>query len=273
MEIYSSLLVKYVQHAINPVIVVPGGLSRTVTPTDPKVIHDSPTSASAIQNVPKPMHRAPNSVQAVTHHKLPFKAHERAGLGYNGEIILSNGYSERYLYKMQHDGNEYKETWKKELPDGMWYGCCKEMSSNGYIFLQNHIDEKTVCYDESLTKTSVLNHKGVLVDSSKDEVFYRHGQLNDSKIIVHKTDIEERSTRGVLASALRKLQLGRQKSPHKTLKPPSPHRWQNSLSVCITEQGYVAVEFITSSMDIFDQDGRKYFAQKLYFISEIKVRK
>ena len=191
-------------------------------------------------------------MQAVTHHKLPFKAHYAAGLGYNGEILRGDKDSKRYLYKMQHEDNEYKETWKKEVPDGMKYYCNIAMSRNGYIFLQNDDDEKTVCYDESLTKTSVLNHKGELVDSSKDEVFYRQESLDDSKIIVHKTDNEGRSTRRVLASALQNLQLGRQK----TLEPPSSHRWGWRLSVCITEQGYVVVESGTSSMDIFDQDGR-----------------
>ena len=252
-----------------PVIVVPGGLSGTATPTVPKPIHDSPTSVAVIQHVPKSKHSAPNSVQAVTHHKLPFKAHWRSGLGYNGDIMLGDWKSKRYLYKMQHDGNEYIETWKKELPDGMEYDCCKAMSGDGYIFLQKSDDEKTVCCDESLTKTFVLNHKGLLVDSSKDEVFYIQLPSDDAKIIVHKTDMEGRSARGVLASALRKLQLGR----NKTLKPPSPHRWDVSLSVCRPELGYVVVEFETSSMDRFDQDGTKYFAQKLYFISEISVRK
>ena len=220
------------------------------------------------------MHSAQNSVQAVTHHKLPFEANRWAGLGYNGEIILGDKDSTRHLYMMEYNDKGYFETWKKTLPDGMKYYCDKAMSSNGYIFLKNHTNDKTVCYDESLTQTSVLNHKGRLVDSSKDEVFYRQGRLNDSKIIVHKTDIEERSTRLVLISALRKLQLGlKPPSPHKTLKPPSHRRWEGGLSVCITERGYVVVEYRTSSMDIFYKDGRKYFTQKLYFIREIRVRK
>ena len=230
----------------------------------------SPTSVPAIQNVPRPIHSVPKSVKAVTHHKLPFTASRFVGLGRNGELILGDRDSERYLCKMQHNGDDYQETWKKGLPDGMVYHCYKEMSSAGCIFLQNYKDEKTVCYDASLTKLTELQVQGALIGISKNEVFYAQGtvwDINDWQIIVYKTVMEGTSTSGVLASALQKLHLGQ----HRTLKPPSPHGWHGALFVCRTQQGYVVVEYITGSMDIFDQIGRKYFTLKLYLITEISV--
>ena len=223
--------------------------------TGTKTIPVTPTSIPAIQNVPIPIHSVPKSVKAVTHHKLPFTAYCISGLGYNGELILSDDDSQRYLYKMQHNGDDYQETWRKELPDGMEYHCFKEMSSAGCIFLQNNQDKKTVCYDASLTKLTELQVQGYLIDSISDEVFYRQGTAwgNDWQIIVHKTVMQGTSTSGVLASALQQLQLGQ----HRTLKPPSPRGWYDALSVCRTQQRYVVVETYTRSMDIFDQDGRK----------------
>ena len=253
----------------SPSIVIPGGTSK---PTVPEAIHASPTSVPAIQNVPKPIHGVPKSVQAVTHHELPFAAHWLVGLGYKGELILSDGDSKRYLYKMQHNGEEYKETWKNELPDAVEYDCYIRISSEGCIFLQNKKDKKILCYDESLTKLTELNLQGTLIDSINDEVFYRQGTWDedDWQIIVYKTVMEGTSTSGVLASALQRLQLGQ----HRTLKPLSPHGWSHALSVCRTELGYVVVELSTRSMDIFDEDGRKYFALKsIYFIAERSVRK
>ena len=215
----------------------------------------------------------PTSVSAVTHHNLPFSAHTLAGLGYNGDLILGDWDSERYLYKMQHNGKGYIETWKKELPDGMKYDCNKGVSSDEYIFLQNirPIDEKTVCYDNSVTKTTELYIQGELTDSISDEVFYKQGTLGKKnwQIIVHKPVMEGQSTSGGLASALQNLQLDR----HRILKPPSAHRWGSRLSVCRMKLGYVVVEYFTSSMDIFDEDGRKSYALKLYFIAVISVRK
>ena len=236
-----------------------------------KVIHDSPTSAPVLQTVPKPIHSIPKSVQAVTHYKLPFTANWKAGLGYNGELILSDWDSERYLYKMLHNGNEYIETWKKELPDEMVCGCNKGVSSDEYIFLQNDRNGKTVCYDKSLTKTTELYIQGRLIDSISDEVFYGQGTAGkrDRQIIVHKTVMEGKSTSGGLASALQYLQLDR----HKTLKPPSPHKWGSALSVCRVKLSYLVVEWSNRSMDIFDEDGRKCYALKLYFITEISVGK
>ena len=246
-------------------------MSDTVPPTVPPAIHTSPSSVPVIQNVPKPIHSVPKSVQAVTHHKLPFTADWDVALGYNGELILCDQDSERYLYKMQHNGKGYIETWKKELPDGMEHHCYKGISSDENIFLQNYVDEKTVCYDKSLTKTTELYIQGRLIDSISDEVFYAQGTSwqTDWQIIVHKTVMEGKPTSGNLASALQTLQLGR----HKTLKPPSPHEWDCRLSVCRVKLGYVVVECDTSSMDIFDEDGRKYYALKLYFITEISVGK
>ena len=247
---------------------------------DTKANNVSPTSVPAIQNVPRPIHSIPKSVEAVTHHKLPFTADWRPGLGYNGELILCDSDSERYLYKMQYYGKKYKETWKKVLPDGMKYDFYKQMSSAGCIFLQNDKDEKTVCYDASLTKLTELQVQGVLTDSINDEVFYGQGTSwgNDWQIIVHKTVMEGTSTRGGLASALQKLQLGQHRTlkklqlgQHKKLKPPSPHGWRSALSVCRTQLGYVVVEHNTRSMDIFDEDGRKYFTLKLYLITESSV--
>ena len=207
----------------------------------------------------------------MTHHKLSFEAHLIVGLGYNGELVLGNRDSRRYLHKMQHDGKEYKETWAKELRDGMEYHCYKQMSSQGYIFLQSGKNETTVCYDESLTKNTELYLQGVVYDSISDEVFYAQEPLDDCKISVHKIVMEGTSASSFPASAPQKLQLG----PHriKKLKPPSPHAWQWALSVCKTMVGYVVVESNTSSMDIFDQDGRKYFALKLNFIVAISVKK
>ena len=254
-------------------------MSGTVTPTDPKAIHASPTSVPDIQNVPKSIHSAPKSVQLVTHHKLASKADWKAGLGYKGEVILGYWDSKRYLYKIQLNGKEYIETWKKELPDGMEYDCYKGVSSDEYIFLQNNKDiyhqgdddEKTVWCDKSLTKRTILNIRGVLIDSTGDEVFFARGPLyrKGCRIIVHKTVMEGKSARGVLASALQKLQLDQ----HRTLKPPSPHGWRRDLSLCRTQLGYVVVESYTLSMDIFDDNGRKYYELKLYFITEISVRK
>ena len=151
----------------------------------------------------------------------------------------------------------------------MEYLYYKGMSSAGWIFLQNHKDKKTVCYDASLTKLTELQLQGALMDSINDEVFYGQGTYgkNDWQIIVHKTVMEETSTSGGLASALQKLQL----EQHRTLKPPSRHGWRGALSVCRTQQGYVVVEHGTRSMDIFEEDGRKYFTLKLYLITESSV--
>ena len=244
-------------------------VSGDMSSADTKAIHMSPTSVSAIQNVRRPIHSVPKSVKAVTHHKLPFTANWRAGLGDNGELILGDWDSERYLHKMQHNGDDYQETWRKKLPDGMEYHCYKGMSSAGCIFLQNDKDEKTVCYDASLTKLTELQVQSYLIDSSNDEVFYGQGTTgeNDWQIIVHKTVMEGTSTSGGLASALQKLQL----EQHRTLKPPSLHGWRSALSVCRTQQRYVVVELRTRSMDIFDEDGRKYFPLKLYLITGSSV--
>ena len=211
----------------------------------------------------------PKSVEAVTHHKLPFTARWNAGLGYNGELILSDYDSERHLYKMQHSSEEYQETWKKKVPEGMKFDCYKQMTSEGLIFLQNKKDKKSVCCDASLTKLTVLQVQGELIDSINDEVFYRQGTGRDWQITVHKPVMEGTSTSGVLASALQRLQLDH----HRTLKPPSPHGWYSALSVCRTELGHVVVERNAKSMDIFDQEGRKYYALKIYFIIEHCVRK
>ena len=215
----------------------------------PKVIRASPRSVPAIQNVPRLIPRVPKSVQAVTHHKLPFTADSIVGLGYNGELILGDW--DLLLYKVQHDGKEYKEIWKRMSPKGMKKDCYKQISSDRWILLQNNDDEKTVCYDKTLTKQTELQLKGALIDSSNDEVFYSQGTLHkkDWQITVHKTVMEGTSVSGVLASA--QLQLGQ----HRTLEPPSPHGWYGALSVCRTQQGYVVVEFNTRSMDIFDQEG------------------
>ena len=129
-----------------------GGLSGTVTSAVPKAIHGIPTSIDVLQNVPKPIHSAPMSVQAVTRQKLPFRVHYIVGLGYDGELILADWVSERYLYKMQHNGEGYKEVWKKESPAGMKFDCDKQLSIDGHIFLQGDIDKTIVCYDESLRK-------------------------------------------------------------------------------------------------------------------------
>ena len=129
-----------------------GGLSGTATSAVPKAIHGIPTSIDALQNVPKPIHSAPMSVQAVTDQKLPFSVHYIVGLGYNGELILADRVSERYLYKMQHNGEEYKEVWKMESPVGIKFDCDKQLSIDGHIFLQGDIDKTIVCYDESLRK-------------------------------------------------------------------------------------------------------------------------
>ena len=208
------------------------------------------------------MQKVPKSVQAVTHHTLPFTADWRVGLGYTGELILGAYDSSRILHKMQHNGKTYIETWKKELRDGMKYNCYKEVSSDAYIFLQNNMNEKTVCCDKSLTKKSELHVQGILIDSTSEEVFYAQGTWGEKnwEIIVHKTVMRGISTSGVLATVLQKLKLGE----HRTLKPPSPHEWGGDLSVCRMKHGYVVVERNTRSMDIFDEDGRNYFAPKLY---------
>ena len=200
----------------------------------------------------------PKSVQAVTDYKLPFAAHN-AGLGDNGELIICDTMG--YLYQMEHDGEDYKETWKKELPDEMKYDCNKGISSDDCIVLHEYTDEKTVCYDDSLTKLTELQQQGALVDSSKDELFFAQGTPGETdwQIIVHKTVMEGK-----------KLQLVQ----HRTLKPPSPHGWDATLSACRTVVGYVVVEYNTSSMDIFDEDGRKYLAlESIYFIAEHSVRR
>ena len=186
--------------------------------------------------------------------------------------ILGNKDSKIYLYKVQHNKKEYIETWKKELPEGIEYHCRKRISSDKYIFLQNSrpVDEETVCYDESQTKTMELDIQGEIIDSSNHEVFHQQGTRGkkDWQIIVHKCGMGEISTSGVLASALHNLHLDQ----HRTLKPPSPHRWDSVLSVCRTELMYVTVECCTKTMDIFDEYGREYYALKLYFIAEISIR-
>ena len=226
-------------------------MSGIDTPTVPEAIHASPASVPVIQNVPTSTHSFLKSVQAVTHHKLAFTASRFVGLGDNGELILGDEDSKRYLCKMQHNGDDYKLTWKKELPDGMLYDCNKQMSSDGFIFHQNYKDHKTVCYDASLTKLTELQLQGSLIDSSKDEVFYRQGTFGESdwQVIVHKTGLKGTSTSGVL----QRLQLGQ----HRTLKLQSSPGWLESLSVCRTQQGYAVVELWAPSMDIFDEDGRK----------------
>ena len=247
------------------------GLSGTGISTVPKAIRVSPTPVPATPNAPKPRQKVPKSVQAVTHHTLSFTASYFVGLGYNGELILGDRDSKRYLHKIQHNDKKYIETWEKKLPDGMKYNCNKAVSSDAYIFLQKNKDTNTVCYDESLTKRTELQIQGALIGSISDEVFYAQGILwqTDWQITVHKTVMEGISTSGVLASALQKLQLGE----HRTLKPPSPHGWGRWLSVCGMKLGYVVVELHTRSMDIFDEDGRNYFALKLYQIAENSVRK
>ena len=169
---------------------------------------------------------------------------------------------------MEHNGEKYIETWKKRLPDGMKYDCSKGISSDQYVFLQTYSNVNTVCYDKSLTKTVELFIQDELIDSIIDEVFYAQGTLGDMQIIVHKTGMEVKSSSSDLASAVQNLQLGRQK----ILKPPSPHGWGGCLSVCRMKLGYAVVECNASSMDIFDEDGRKYYALKLC-ITEISVRK
>ena len=173
----------------------------TGTSTVPKAIRVRPTPEPAIQNAPTPMQKVPKSVQAVTHHKLPFRASRFVGLGSTGELILGDYDSERNLHKMQHNGKTYTETWKKELPDGMWVGCYKGVLSDTYIFLQSNKDTNTVCYDESLTNTTKLYIQGALIDSISDEIFYRQGTLSEKnwEIIVHKSVMEGISTSGVLA--------------------------------------------------------------------------
>ena len=206
----------------------------------------------------------------MTHHELPFKASFLVGLGDNGELILGDSDSNEYLFKMQHNGKKYIETWKKRLPDEMAYNCCKGISSDQYIFLQRSKDEKTVCYDKSLTKTTELNLQGELIDSISDEVFYaQETRFQSDWLIVHKTVMEGKSTSSDLASALQNLQLVQ----HKTLRPPSPHGWNSCLFVCRMKFSYVVVTHITRSMDIFDEDGRKHYSLKLYYITEISVRK
>ena len=236
-------------------------------------MHASPRSVPVIRNVPEPTHTGPKSVQAVTRHKLPFKAHFRAGLGENGELILGDEDSERCLYKMAHNGQEYTETWKKQLPFGMEYNCLKETSKNRDLFLQINKYKDAVCYDESLTKQTELYRQGELLDCINEEVFYARGNLgkNDNTIIVYRMVIEGKSNSGFVASALQKLQLGLPRTLrldlHRTLEPPSSHHgWSSALSVCRTDRGYVVVESDTRSMDIFDLDGRKYFGFKIYFI-------
>ena len=241
---------------------VPGGSSGT--PDDPRAIQSSPSSVPPISNAPKPKRGIPN-VQAVTHHELPFRAELRAGLGYKEEIILSDIDSKRYLYKLEHNGIEYEEAWKKELPHGMPHHCYKGLSNKGNVILQDDEDKETVCYDESLNKKTVLRHKGRLLDCISDEIFYRQGATlgYDWKIIMYKTDLDQESTSGV-ASALRKMWRLSFNIKSVTLNPPPCHPWRHFLSVCRTEGGYVAVETLSFSMDIFDTDGRAYSTLKIY---------
>ena len=180
---------------------------------------------------------------------------------------------------MELKDKAYKETWKKELPDKMRYNCLKGISREGDLFLQNDLDGKTVCYDGSLTKRAVLHPGGICLDSIDEDVFYGQGTWHgsDFKIVVHKTVEGGKSTSGVLASASQRQQLSpnrkMQLEEHQTLEPPSPYRWKSALSVCRTELGDVVVDFDTRSMEMYDQDGRKYFALKIHFITEISIRK
>ena len=183
---------------------------------------------------------------------------------------------------MQHNGNDYTEIWKTEFPDGIKSDCFKEVSSDGFIFLQKsdncisaeNKNNKTVCYvdyEDSLIERRELHIQGSLIDSASEELFYAHSTWGekDNKIIVHKTAMA--SYGGFIAAVLQELKLGQ----HRTLKPQSPHGWGTGLSVCRTdlELAYVVVESRTRSMDISDKNGMTHYALKLYFITEISVMK
>ena len=173
------------------------------------------------------------TVEAVIHQVLPSLADRQyAGIGFNGEFILSDADSLRNFYKMECTGKEYKETWKKELPDGIDCYSSKGISNNGTIFLRRRRADKreTVCYDKYLNELTVLHHKGGLIDCINEELFYQQGtkrhtwnDIDDSdndygtkydfEIFVYKTDLKG----GFLSSVLRKLRLGQRCV---TLRPP-----------------------------------------------------
>ena len=210
---------------------------------------------------PKPRQKVPKSVQAVTHHTLLFKANPNVGLGYNGELILGDMYSCRYLHKLQHNGTEYIETWKKGLPDGMMDYCYKRLARDGCIFLQNGTEKNTVCCDKSLTKRTELHIQGELIDSISDELFYGQRTLGKQnwEIIVHKLLWRE-----YLPVVIWQLYYTNCSWANIGLKPPSPHGWCGFLSVCRTEFGYVVVEWDTRSWTYLMKMVDIFFSLKLY---------
>ena len=94
--------------------------------TDPRNVPTSTQATSASSQV------ISVSVKAITHLDLGFEANGRLGIGSNGEIILVKNFSNDF-YMIEHDGNEYTQKYRKDLPDGMIHFDCDKAIDRGRI--------------------------------------------------------------------------------------------------------------------------------------------
>ena len=200
----------------------------------------------------------PISVKAITHHDLSFKAHFLPGIGFNGEIILAK-HTSKDFHMIEHDGNKYTQKYRKNLPDGMDYGCSKAIDGDR-IFLQNDYNEDTICCNRTLQTLHRVHNEGWLIDCIGDKLVYRQGTLGkqDWKLAIRQLYQDEESVPDVLSQW--KLQSGKQV----TLQPPAPHRWNRYLAICCANESYAVVEILAGSLDIFDANGMICIIQLIY---------
>ena len=188
------------------------------------------------------------SVEALTHHDLGFKACLNLGIGSNGEVIIVK-FNSKDFYMIEHNGNEYTQKYRKNLPDGMAYDCNKAID-RGRIFLKNGYSEDTICYNTELNKLCIIEHEGLLIDCVGDTLFYGQGTLlkKNWNIVIRQLHQDEES---VPVPSLGELQSEEQV----TLQPPACHCWHDYPSICCVNESYAVVEHCTKSLDIFDARG------------------
>ena len=199
----------------------------------------SRTNVPPSQVTPASTQDIPLSVQAITHHWLGFKADISLGIGYNGEVIVSEVDSAR-LHIITHDCNDYIQKYATNLPRPV---DCKAITGDR-IFLQKIWNADTVWYDHELQELCIFHQEGFLFDCVGDDLFYYQETpgKRDGEIVVWQIQ-------GM--SSLQKLKMEKKV----TLQPPAHHRWGSIPSACRVMESYVVVESETKSLDIFDANG------------------
>ena len=198
----------------------------------------------------------PTSLHRVSHLSLPADACWKAGMGKQGDIVLEDIKTDK-LYMYKYDGKRYVQKWDKVIPAEAGCDCYKAVNRDGDLFLQNKIEEDTICYSSDLQKKYSVNHKGSLIDTIDGELFYLQ---KFKKLLKTKRSIGLSVYNNNHGPASTSHTGTAQEGKPLTLLPP----WRESAytyfpSVCHVQQNYVVVEHENRALDVFDPKGMFLF--------------